>query len=48
MEALRKKGTFMPEQRILIILHGICRGLQAIHSKGYAHRWGADSPGWGG
>lgn len=48
MEALRKKGTFMPEQRILLILHGICRGLQAIHSKGYAHRWGADSPGWGG
>nr|XP_005498658.2 serine/threonine-protein kinase 16 [Columba livia] len=38
VEALRKKGTFMPEQRILIILHGICRGLQAIHSKGYAHR----------
>ncbi|NXS40698.1 STK16 kinase, partial [Balaeniceps rex] len=38
VEALRKKGTFMPEQRILLILHGICRGLQAIHSKGYAHR----------
>lgn len=30
----------MPEQRILLILHGICSGLQAIHSKGYAHRWG--------
>ncbi|NWW06620.1 STK16 kinase, partial [Oreocharis arfaki] len=38
VEALREKGTFMPEQRILLILHGICRGLQAIHSKGYAHR----------
>ncbi|NWS54117.1 STK16 kinase, partial [Chunga burmeisteri] len=48
VEALREKGTFMPEQRILLILHGICRGLQAIHSKGYAHRWGSGSPGWGG
>ncbi|XP_057883504.1 serine/threonine-protein kinase 16 isoform X2 [Melospiza georgiana] len=38
VEALREKGSFMPEQRILLILHGICRGLQAIHSKGYAHR----------
>ncbi|NXV77213.1 STK16 kinase, partial [Atlantisia rogersi] len=38
VETLREKGTFMPEQRILLILHGICRGLQAIHSKGYAHR----------
>ncbi|NWI69510.1 STK16 kinase, partial [Todus mexicanus] len=47
VQALREKGTFMPEQRILLILHGICRGLQAIHSKGYAHRWGAGSPGWG-
>ncbi|NXG79676.1 STK16 kinase, partial [Baryphthengus martii] len=48
VQALREKGTFMPEQRILLILHGICRGLQAIHSKGYAHRWEARSPGWGG
>ncbi|KAK1196717.1 STK16 kinase, partial [Pygoscelis papua] len=48
VEALQEKGTFMPEQRILPILHGICCGLQAIHSKGYAHRWGAGSPGWGG
>ncbi|XP_021253146.1 serine/threonine-protein kinase 16 isoform X2 [Numida meleagris] len=38
VEALREKGAFMPEQRILLILHGICSGLQAIHSKGYAHR----------
>ncbi|NXD78736.1 STK16 kinase, partial [Halcyon senegalensis] len=38
VQALREKGTFMPEQRIVLILHGICRGLQAIHSKGYAHR----------
>ncbi|NXW21890.1 STK16 kinase, partial [Circaetus pectoralis] len=48
VEALREKGTFMPEQRILLILHGICSGLQAIHSKGYAHRWGASSPSQGG
>lgn len=48
MEALQEKGTFMPEQRILLILHGICCGLQAIHSKGYAHRWGASSPSWEG
>uniref|UniRef100_A0A8D0H7I8 Serine/threonine-protein kinase 16 n=1 Tax=Sphenodon punctatus TaxID=8508 RepID=A0A8D0H7I8_SPHPU len=38
VEALREKGTFMAEERILYIMHGICRGLQAIHSKGYAHR----------
>lgn len=38
VEALREKGVSMPEQRILHILHGICCGLQAIHSKGYAHR----------
>lgn len=38
VEALREKGTFMPEQRILLILRGICSGLQAIHGKGYAHR----------
>ncbi|XP_065606529.1 serine/threonine-protein kinase 16 isoform X2 [Cyrtonyx montezumae] len=38
VEALREKGAFMPERRILLILHGICSGLQAIHSKGYAHR----------
>ncbi|XP_048342954.1 serine/threonine-protein kinase 16 isoform X2 [Sphaerodactylus townsendi] len=38
VEILRDKGAFMPEERILAILHGICRGLQAIHNKGYAHR----------
>uniref|UniRef100_U3IS16 non-specific serine/threonine protein kinase n=1 Tax=Anas platyrhynchos platyrhynchos TaxID=8840 RepID=U3IS16_ANAPP len=38
VEALREKGVSMPEQRVLHILHGICCGLQAIHSKGYAHR----------
>lgn len=37
----------MPEQRILLILRGICSGLQAIHGKGYAHRWGP-WPGVGG
>ncbi|KFV59018.1 Serine/threonine-protein kinase 16, partial [Gavia stellata] len=42
VEALREKGTFMPEQRILLILHGICCGLQAIHSQ-----VGAGSPGRG-
>ncbi|XP_020647701.3 serine/threonine-protein kinase 16 isoform X1 [Pogona vitticeps] len=38
VEALRDKSIFMPEERILAILHGICRGLQTIHKKGYAHR----------
>ncbi|XP_065269520.1 serine/threonine-protein kinase 16 isoform X2 [Emys orbicularis] len=38
VEALRDKGTFLPEERIVPILLGICRGLQAIHAKGYAHR----------
>ncbi|XP_034289657.1 serine/threonine-protein kinase 16 isoform X1 [Pantherophis guttatus] len=38
VEAQRDKGSFMPEERILVIFHGICRGLQAIHNKGYAHR----------
>ncbi|XP_034982827.1 serine/threonine-protein kinase 16 isoform X2 [Zootoca vivipara] len=38
VETLRDKDAFMPEERILAILHGICRGLQAIHNKGYAHR----------
>lgn len=38
----------MPEQRILLILHGICSGLQAIHGKGYAHRWEASGPSQGG
>ncbi|NWR55538.1 STK16 kinase, partial [Bucorvus abyssinicus] len=47
VQALREKGTFMPEQRILFILRGICCGLQAIHSKGYAHRWGTGSPSHG-
>uniref|UniRef100_A0A8C0IWY0 non-specific serine/threonine protein kinase n=1 Tax=Chelonoidis abingdonii TaxID=106734 RepID=A0A8C0IWY0_CHEAB len=38
VEALRDKGTFLPEERIVLILLGICRGLEAIHAKGYAHR----------
>lgn len=38
VEAQRDKGSFIPEERILVIFHGICRGLQAIHNKGYAHR----------
>ncbi|EMP27432.1 Serine/threonine-protein kinase 16 [Chelonia mydas] len=38
VEALRDKGTFLAEERIVPILLGICRGLQAIHAKGYAHR----------
>ncbi|XP_010213660.1 PREDICTED: serine/threonine-protein kinase 16, partial [Tinamus guttatus] len=38
VEALRERRASMPEQRVLRILQGICRGLQAIHSKGYAHR----------
>ncbi|XP_072274152.1 serine/threonine-protein kinase 16 [Pyxicephalus adspersus] len=38
VEALRDKNTFLPEEKILYILHGICRGLKAIHDQGYAHR----------
>ncbi|XP_059583555.1 serine/threonine-protein kinase 16 isoform X2 [Alligator mississippiensis] len=38
VEALRDKGAFMGEERIVLVLRGICRGLEAIHAKGYAHR----------
>ncbi|XP_073503435.1 serine/threonine-protein kinase 16 [Phyllobates terribilis] len=38
VEALRDKNTFMSEEEILYILHGICLGLKAIHDQGYAHR----------
>ncbi|NXA46739.1 STK16 kinase, partial [Nothocercus julius] len=38
VEALRERGASMPERRVVRILQGICRGLQAIHGKGYAHR----------
>ncbi|XP_019378373.1 PREDICTED: serine/threonine-protein kinase 16, partial [Gavialis gangeticus] len=38
VEALRDKGAFMGEERIVLMLRGICQGLGAIHAKGYAHR----------
>ncbi|XP_029460847.1 serine/threonine-protein kinase 16 isoform X1 [Rhinatrema bivittatum] len=38
VESLRDQNSFMSEERILHIFHGICLGLHAIHSKGYAHR----------
>ncbi|CAL8364118.1 serine/threonine-protein kinase 16 [Gadus morhua] len=38
LEKLRDKGSSMPERRILLILHGICTGLKAVHERGYAHR----------
>ena len=39
LEKLRDKGSSMPERRILLILHGICTGLKAVHERGYAHRY---------
>ncbi|KAG8432234.1 hypothetical protein GDO86_016754 [Hymenochirus boettgeri] len=38
VEILRDKNTFMPEDRVVRILHGICLGLKAIHDRGFAHR----------
>ncbi|XP_049624334.1 serine/threonine-protein kinase 16 isoform X4 [Suncus etruscus] len=38
IERLKDKGSFLPEDQILQLLMGICRGLEAIHTKGYAHR----------
>ncbi|XP_069083283.1 serine/threonine-protein kinase 16 isoform X1 [Pleurodeles waltl] len=38
VEGLRDKNRFLPEENILQILQGICKGLKAIHSRGYAHR----------
>ncbi|XP_063789907.1 serine/threonine-protein kinase 16 isoform X2 [Pseudophryne corroboree] len=38
VEGLRDKNTFLSEEKILYILHGICMGLKAIHDQGYAHR----------
>ncbi|XP_053328058.1 serine/threonine-protein kinase 16 [Spea bombifrons] len=38
VEALRDKNTFLPEDRILHILRGICLGLKEMHDRGYAHR----------
>ncbi|XP_042192116.1 serine/threonine-protein kinase 16 [Callorhinchus milii] len=38
LEKLRDANSFMSEERILRIFHGICAGLKAIHDKGYAHR----------
>lgn len=38
IERLKDKGNFLSEDQILWLLLGICRGLEAIHAKGYAHR----------
>ncbi|XP_010334587.1 serine/threonine-protein kinase 16 isoform X4 [Saimiri boliviensis] len=38
IERLKDKGNFLTEDQILRLLLGICRGLEAIHAKGYAHR----------
>uniref|UniRef100_A0A2K6L1B1 non-specific serine/threonine protein kinase n=1 Tax=Rhinopithecus bieti TaxID=61621 RepID=A0A2K6L1B1_RHIBE len=38
IERLKDKGNFLTEDQILWPLLGICRGLEAIHAKGYAHR----------
>ncbi|XP_040842488.1 serine/threonine-protein kinase 16 isoform X2 [Ochotona curzoniae] len=38
IERLKDKGNFLSEDQILQLLLGICRGLEAIHAKGYAHR----------
>ncbi|KAE8581439.1 hypothetical protein XENTR_v10024794 [Xenopus tropicalis] len=38
VEVLRDRNSFLSEDRIVHILHGICLGLKAIHDRGYAHR----------
>lgn len=38
IERLKDKGNFLTEDEILQLLLGICRGLEAIHAQGYAHR----------
>lgn len=38
IERLKDKGNFLTEDQILQLLLGICRGLEAIHARGYAHR----------
>ncbi|XP_023385513.1 serine/threonine-protein kinase 16 isoform X1 [Pteropus medius] len=38
IERLKDKGNFLTEEQILQLLLGICRGLEAIHAQGYAHR----------
>lgn len=38
IERLKDQGNFLTEDQILPLLLGICRGLEAIHAKGYAHR----------
>ncbi|KAF5922555.1 hypothetical protein HPG69_017928 [Diceros bicornis minor] len=38
IERLKDTGNFLTEDQILRLLLGICRGLEAIHAKGYAHR----------
>ncbi|GAB1285116.1 Serine/threonine-protein kinase 16 [Apodemus speciosus] len=38
IERLKDQGRFLTEDQILPLLLGVCRGLEAIHAKGYAHR----------
>ncbi|XP_041489899.1 serine/threonine-protein kinase 16-like [Microtus oregoni] len=38
IERLKDQGNFLTEDQILVLLLGICRGLEAIHARGYAHR----------
>ncbi|XP_024419964.2 serine/threonine-protein kinase 16 isoform X3 [Desmodus rotundus] len=38
IERLKDKDNFLTEEQILQLLLGICRGLEAIHAQGYAHR----------
>ncbi|XP_072117084.1 serine/threonine-protein kinase 16 isoform X1 [Mobula birostris] len=38
LEKLRNANNFMAEEQILSIFLGLCKGLKAIHDKGYAHR----------
>lgn len=38
IERLKDKGNFLTEDQILQLLLGICRGLEVIHARGYAHR----------
>nr|XP_023397084.1 serine/threonine-protein kinase 16 isoform X1 [Loxodonta africana]XP_023397089.1 serine/threonine-protein kinase 16 isoform X1 [Loxodonta africana] len=44
IERLKDRGSFLTEDQILLLLLGICRGLEAIHAKGYAHRSVGGSP----
>lgn len=38
LEKLRDTNSYMPEERVIHILEGICLALKVIHDRGYAHR----------